>query len=72
MPTEVDVAIVGGGPSGAAAAHLLATRGIMWLGAVTPIGGLAFLLGWAALSAAGWCNLGRTQQSGAGSGNTIY
>ncbi|MDQ4026682.1 MAG: geranylgeranyl reductase family protein [Actinomycetota bacterium] len=27
MPTEVDVAVVGGGPSGAAAAHYLATRG---------------------------------------------
>ena len=27
MPTEVDVAIVGGGPSGSAAAHYLATRG---------------------------------------------
>lgn len=27
MPTEVDVAIVGGGPSGAAAAHYLASRG---------------------------------------------
>ncbi len=27
MPTEVDVAIVGGGPSGAATAHYLATRG---------------------------------------------
>ncbi|HEY7873508.1 MAG TPA: geranylgeranyl reductase family protein [Actinomycetota bacterium] len=27
MPTEVDVAVVGGGPSGAATAHYLATRG---------------------------------------------
>lgn len=27
MPTEVDVAVVGGGPSGAAAAHYLASRG---------------------------------------------
>jgi menaquinone-9 beta-reductase len=27
VPTEVDVAVVGGGPSGAAAAHYLATRG---------------------------------------------
>ncbi len=27
MPTEVDVAVVGGGPSGAAAAHYLATKG---------------------------------------------
>ena len=27
MPTEVDVAVVGGGPSGGAAAHFLASRG---------------------------------------------
>ena len=52
--------------------YVLATSGIMWLGAVTPIGGVAFLLGWAAFAVAGWSNLARTQQNGAGSGNTIY
>ena len=52
--------------------YLLATSGIMWLGAVTPVGGVAFLLGWAAFAAAGWSNLAPSQQSGAGSGNTIY
>lgn len=34
--------------------YLLATTGILWLGAVTPIGGVAFLLGWTALGIAGW------------------
>lgn len=33
--------------------YLLAVTGIGWLGAITPIGGLAFLLGWAALIVAG-------------------
>mgnify|MGYP000992986165 len=28
--------------------------GIRVLGAVTPLGGLAFLVGWAALTVAGW------------------
>ena len=30
--------------------YLLALSGTHWLGAVTPIGGLAFLVGWAALA----------------------
>jgi uncharacterized membrane protein YgdD (TMEM256/DUF423 family) len=30
--------------------YLLALTGQRWLGAVTPLGGLAFLLGWAALA----------------------
>jgi uncharacterized membrane protein YgdD (TMEM256/DUF423 family) len=30
--------------------YLLALTGQRWLGAVTPIGGLAFILGWAALA----------------------
>jgi uncharacterized membrane protein YgdD (TMEM256/DUF423 family) len=34
--------------------YLLALTGHRWLGAVTPLGGLAFILGWAAL---GWAAL---------------
>ena len=33
--------------------YLLALTGLGWLGAVTPIGGLAFIQGWIALIAAG-------------------
>jgi uncharacterized membrane protein YgdD (TMEM256/DUF423 family) len=29
--------------------YLLSVAGIAWLGAITPLGGLAFLLGWALL-----------------------
>jgi len=29
--------------------YLLAVTGLRWLGAITPIGGLAFMVGWAAL-----------------------
>lgn len=34
--------------------YLLALSGIRWLGAVTPLGGVAFLLGWLALGWAAW------------------
>lgn len=34
--------------------YLLAVTGYGWLGAVTPIGGAAFLLGWAAIAVGGW------------------
>ena len=30
--------------------YLLALTGQRWLGAITPLGGLAFILGWAALA----------------------
>jgi uncharacterized membrane protein YgdD (TMEM256/DUF423 family) len=33
--------------------YLLSVTGIRWLGAVTPLGGVAFLAGWAMLAAAG-------------------
>jgi uncharacterized membrane protein YgdD (TMEM256/DUF423 family) len=32
--------------------YLLAMTGIRWLGAVTPLGGVAFMIGWAALALA--------------------
>jgi uncharacterized membrane protein YgdD (TMEM256/DUF423 family) len=34
--------------------YLLALTGQRWLGAVTPFGGLAFILGWAMLAWAAW------------------
>jgi uncharacterized membrane protein YgdD (TMEM256/DUF423 family) len=34
--------------------YLLALSGIRWLGAITPLGGLALLGGWLALAAAAW------------------
>jgi uncharacterized membrane protein YgdD (TMEM256/DUF423 family) len=34
--------------------YLLSISGMRWLGAITPLGGLAFLAGWACLAATGW------------------
>lgn len=34
--------------------YLLSLTGVRWLGAVTPLGGLAFIAGWACLAATGW------------------
>jgi len=34
--------------------YLLSLTGMRWLGAVTPVGGLAFIGGWACLAATGW------------------
>lgn len=34
--------------------YLLAISGVRWLGAITPLGGLAFIAGWACLGAAAW------------------
>ena len=34
--------------------YLLSVSGMRWLGAITPLGGLAFLAGWACLAATGW------------------
>lgn len=34
--------------------YLLAWTGMRWLGAITPLGGVAFLLGWALLGLAPW------------------
>ena len=34
--------------------YVLAVSGVRWLGAVAPLGGTAFLLGWLLLGVAGW------------------
>ena len=34
--------------------YLMSITGVRWLGAVTPLGGLAFIVGWACLAATGW------------------
>ena len=34
--------------------YLLAWTGVKWLGAVTPLGGVAFLVGWACLAVGAW------------------
>lgn len=34
--------------------YLLSVSGLRWLGAITPLGGLAFIAGWACLAAASW------------------
>jgi uncharacterized membrane protein YgdD (TMEM256/DUF423 family) len=38
--------------------YMLSMTGMRWLGAITPIGGLAFIGGWACLAATGWKLLG--------------
>lgn len=34
--------------------YLLAVTGVKWLGAITPLGGTAFLVGWLALAWSAW------------------
>ena len=34
--------------------YVLSMTGQRWLGAITPIGGVAFMVGWACLAIAGW------------------
>ena len=34
--------------------YLLSISGVRWLGAITPLGGLAFIAGWGCLAAASW------------------
>lgn len=41
----------------------LALSGVRWLGAITPIGGVAFMLGWLFLAIAAIRTPGRTQES---------
>ena len=47
-------AFVGGIVVFSGSLYLLAFTGARWLGAVTPLGGAAFLVGWAMLALAAW------------------
>jgi uncharacterized membrane protein YgdD (TMEM256/DUF423 family) len=38
--------------------YVLALTGVRWLGAITPLGGLAFLAGWGVLAWSGWPSCG--------------
>ena len=38
--------------------YILSLTGVRWLGAITPLGGLAFIAGWACLAVSGWKFLG--------------
>jgi uncharacterized membrane protein YgdD (TMEM256/DUF423 family) len=38
--------------------YALSLSGVRWLGAITPLGGLAFIAGWACLATASWKLLG--------------
>lgn len=38
--------------------YALALTGVGWLGAITPVGGLAYLAGWAAAAGAAWRSIG--------------
>lgn len=38
--------------------YILSTTGIRWLGAITPIGGMAFIIGWLCLCIAAWKHIG--------------
>jgi len=38
--------------------YILSFTGLRWLGAITPLGGLAFIAAWACLAAAAWKSLG--------------
>ncbi|WP_439101934.1 DUF423 domain-containing protein [Congregibacter sp.] len=39
--------------------YILSLSGVRWWGAVTPLGGLAFIAAWACMAAAGWQLLGQ-------------
>lgn len=54
LPTAAGWLFVAGTVLFSGSLYLLALTGRRWLGAVTPFGGVAFLVGWALLAVAAW------------------
>ena len=54
LTTVVGWLFVGGIVIFSGSLYVLATTGILWLGAVSPLGGVAFLTAWILLAMAGW------------------
>lgn len=54
LPVVAGWAFVVGSVVFSGSLYALALTGQRWLGAVTPVGGVAFLVGWAALAVAAW------------------
>lgn len=52
--TVATIALVVGSIVFSGSLYVMTLTGLRWLGAITPIGGLSFLVGWASIAVAAW------------------
>nr|ADN15752.1 protein of unknown function DUF423 [Gloeothece verrucosa PCC 7822] len=52
--TAAGIAFIAGVALFSGSLYALSLSGIKWLGAITPLGGIAFLVGWGCIVAASW------------------